>query len=293
MTSHRFPGLAGAALAAMMLLAPMLLADRAHAQVPQRSLMDRVLDRKELRVGVELKYPPLMYKDENGEAKGFEVELARVMCKTLEVTCNFVDMEFPSLIPALQSNKIDIIVASMAITPVRAKVVDFCKPFNAGGTVVVVKPDYPLSEDATRDQVIAALNKPNIRFATQLSTVEAQVRKLIFPESQTVEMTGPLDAFLQVMSGHSEATLIDPTSALTYAREHPGSIKVLLDGIHQPYLRISASGGGVLRGNGDFCRWVDVQVQDWINSGEYAATYLKEVKIAPSMQALQQLRGGY
>lgn len=281
-----------ASATAGMLFAVLLSVSAARAQT-QHSLMDVVLDRKELRVGVELKYPPLMYKDASGEAKGFEVELARVMCKTLEVKCTFVDMEFPSLIPALQSNKIDIIVASMAITPQRAKVVDFCKPFNAGGTVVVVKPSHPLSESATRQEVIDTLNKPDIRFAVQLSTVEAQVRKLIFPDTQTVDMNGPLDAFLQIISGRAEATLIDPTSALVYAREHPGTIKVLLDGIHQPYLRISASGGGVLRGNGDFCRWVDVQVQDWINSGEYAATYLKEVGIAPSMQSLQQLRGGY
>ncbi len=106
-------------------------------------------------------------------------------------------------------------------------------------------------------------------------------------------MNGPLDAFLQVVTGRSSATLSDDVSALTYAKEHPGSIKVLLDGRHQPYLRNFPSGGGVLRGNGDFCRWVDVQVQDWINSGQYRATYLKEVGWEPPIAQLQLLRGGY
>src|SRR5215469_2973946 len=129
----------------------------APAQAQQKSLMDQVLDRKELRVGVELKYPPIMYRDPGGNAQGFEVELARSMCKTLNVTCNFVDVEWAALIPALQSGKIDIIVAQMALTPARAMVVDFCKPFEATGDVVIVPPKSPLAEDAKAADVVAAL----------------------------------------------------------------------------------------------------------------------------------------
>ena len=252
-----------------------------------------MLDRKELRVGVELKYPPIMYRDASGNPQGFEVELARVMCKTLNVTCTFVDVEFPALISALQSGKIDIIVAQMALTPARAMVVDFCKPFEATGDVVIVSPKSPLSETATAKDVVDALNKSDVKIAVQLSTVESQLRGSVFANSQAVDVSGPLDAFLQVITGRADATLSDDVSALKYEQEHPGSIKVLLDGRHQPYLRNFPSGGGVLRGNGDFCRWVDVQVQDWINSGAYQSTYLKEVGWAPPLAQLQLARGGY
>ncbi len=276
----------------LILLGTLLGGSLARAQ-GSKSLMDRVLDHKELRVGVELKYPPIMYRDKDGTPRGFEVDMARAMCKTLEVTCNFVDMEFPALIPALQSGKIDIIVAQMAITPARAKVVHFCKPFEATGDVVIVPPKSPLSESATAATVIEALNKPNVKIAVQLSTVEAQVRQIVFPKTQAVDVNGPLDAFLQVVTGRADATLADDVSALKYAKEHPGSIKVLLDGRRQPYLRNFPAGGGVLRGEGEFCHWVDIQVQDWINSGEYRATYLKEVGWEPPLQQLQTARGGY
>jgi polar amino acid transport system substrate-binding protein len=268
-----------------------LVATGAHAQ--PKSLMDRILDRKELLVGVELKYPPIMYRDPSGNPQGFEVDLARTMCATLKVKCTFVDVEFPALIPALEAGKIDIIVAQMALTPARAMVVDFCKPFEATGDVVIVPPNSPFSENATADQVVSALNKPGMKIAVQLSTVESQIRSSVFSNSQPVDVNGPLDAFLQVATGRADATLSDDVSSLTYAKEHPGSIKVLLDGRHQPYLRNFPSGGGVLRGNGDFCRWVDVQVQDWINSGQYRATYLKDVGWEPPLAQLQLLRGGY
>ncbi len=279
------PGLVAAAMVA-------LFAGGAGAQAP-KSLMDRILDRKEMRVGVELKYPPIMYRDPSGNPQGFEVDLARAMCTTLNVKCTFVDVEFPALIPALEAGKIDIIVAQMALTPARAMVVDFCKPFEATGDVVIVPPNSPLGENATADQVISALNKPQTKIAVQLSTVESQIRSSVFSNSQPVDVNGPLDAFLQVTTGRADATLSDDVSSLTYAREHPGSIKVLLDGRHQPYLRNFPSGGGVLRGDGAFCRWVDVQVQDWINSGQYRATYLKDVGWEPPLAQLQLLRGGY
>jgi ABC-type amino acid transport substrate-binding protein len=141
--------------------------------------------------------------------------------------------------------------------------------------------------------VIDALNQPNMKMAVQLSTVESQVRSAVFSKTQPVDVSGPLDAMLQVITGRADATLADDVSALKYAAEHPGTVKVLLDGRHQPYLRNFPAGGGVLRGNGDFCRWVDVQVQDWINSGDYARTYLSEVGWAPPLAELQLLRGGY
>lgn len=279
------PVIAGLAVATVLAAAP--------AQAQQKSLMDQVLDRKELRVGVELKYPPIMYRDPSGNPQGFEVELARTMCKTLNVTCTFVDVEWAALIPALQSGKIDIIIAQMALTPARAMVVDFCKPFEATGDVVIVPAKSPLAEDATAQDIIAALNKPDVKMAVQLGSVEQQVRASVFSKAQAVDSQGPVDAFLQVATGRAEATLADDVSALKYANEHPGSIKVLLDGRRQPYLRNFPSGGGVLRGNGAFCRWVDNQVQDWINSGAYEATYLKEVGWAPPLAQLQLARAGY
>ena len=264
------------------------------AQAQQKKpLLDQVLDRKELRVGVELKYPPIMYRDKDGNPKGFEVDLARAMCKSLDVKCTFVDVEFPALIPALQSGKIDIIVAQMAITPARAKVVYFCKPFEATGTVVIVGSKFPLDDSANAKQVVDALNKPGVKIAVQLSTVEAQIQKIVFTKTQSVDVTGPLDGFLQVISGRADATLADNVSALKFAKEHPGTTKVLLDGRNQPFLRSFPAGGGVLRGNDEFCHWTDILVQDWINSGEYLSTYLNEVGWAPPLEQLQLLRGGY
>src|SRR5262249_17045776 len=65
----------------------------AHAQTATQAkpLLDDILDRKELRVGTFLQYPPIMFKDKNGEAQGFEVDMARDMGQALGVKVHFVD----------------------------------------------------------------------------------------------------------------------------------------------------------------------------------------------------------
>ena len=82
-------------------------------------------------------------------------------------------------------------------------------------------------------------------------------------------------------------------SALSYLKEHPGSCKIVLSGRKQPYLITFPAGGGVPRGQFEFCHWVDIFVQNWIDSGDYKRTYLKDIGWEPPLESLQLLRGGF
>src|SRR5690349_5634854 len=118
----------------------------AYAQATGKALLDDILDRKELRVGTFLQYPPIMYKDKNGDPQGFEVDMPLAMGKTLGVKVTFVDSAWEGLLPGIQSGKFDVIFAQMAITAERAKVIHFCKPFEATGLVVNVSSKAPLTD---------------------------------------------------------------------------------------------------------------------------------------------------
>ena len=48
------------------------------------------------------------------------------------------------------------------------------------------------------------------------------------------------------------------------------------------------------RGQFEFCHWVDIFVQNWIDSGNYTKrTYLKDIGWEPPIDSLQLLRGGF
>ncbi len=267
----------------------------AHAQTQPsgKPLLDEILDRKELRVGTFLQYPPIMFKDKNGEAQGFEVDMARDMGQALGVKVTFVDSAWEGLLPGIQAGKFDVIIAQMAITAERAKVIHFCKPFEATGLVVVVSPKAPLTDASDVKAVVGYLNKGDKKVVVQLGSVNEKGKKLYFPTAQTITIQNLLDGYLQVTTGRADAYITDDVSALSYLKEHPGSCKVVLSGRKQPYLINFPAGGGVPRGQVEFAHWVDIFVQNWMDSGDYKRTYLKDIGWEPPIDSLQLLRGGF
>jgi ABC-type amino acid transport substrate-binding protein len=78
-----------------------------------------------LRVVTEPDYPPFNYYDEEGQLTGFNVDLARAICRELSVTCDITSAEWSTLIPSLKSGEADAILASVAISPKSVGEVEF------------------------------------------------------------------------------------------------------------------------------------------------------------------------
>jgi polar amino acid transport system substrate-binding protein len=82
-----------------------------------------------LRFVTDDDYPPFNYRDEDGALTGFNVDLARAICKELEVTCKISPADWSTHIQALKKDKADAIIASLAITPETIEQVDFTNSY--------------------------------------------------------------------------------------------------------------------------------------------------------------------
>jgi lysine/arginine/ornithine transport system substrate-binding protein len=78
-----------------------------------------------LRLGIDPSYPPMDAKAPDGSVKGFDVDLGNEICKRIHAHCEWVELEFSGMIPALQARKIDAIMSSMAITGKREEQILF------------------------------------------------------------------------------------------------------------------------------------------------------------------------
>src|SRR6266576_3508161 len=71
---------------------------------------------KKVRIGTEGAYAPYNFVEADGKLAGFEIDLANEFCKRMKVECEIVAQDWDGIIPALQANKYDAIMAGMNIT---------------------------------------------------------------------------------------------------------------------------------------------------------------------------------
>lgn len=83
----------------------------------------------ELRIALDPTIKPFIFKDAQDNLRGFDIDIAKIICREMKEECKFYPMEWAGLLPALQSGKVDMIVSGMTITRERAQVVDFSIPY--------------------------------------------------------------------------------------------------------------------------------------------------------------------
>ncbi|NTW56079.1 MAG: transporter substrate-binding domain-containing protein [Chlorobiaceae bacterium] len=92
-----------------------------------------------LKLGTAPVTEPFSYVDGSGRIVGFDIEMAGQVARKLGKRLEVVSMDFGALIPALVSNKVDMIGACIIITDERARKVLFSEPYYTGGMGVMVK----------------------------------------------------------------------------------------------------------------------------------------------------------
>jgi polar amino acid transport system substrate-binding protein len=109
-------------------------------------------DDKFLVVGMELAYPPFEMIDQYGRPGGVSVDLAVALAKSMRKEVQIENIPFDGLIPALQSEKIDMIISSMTKTPERAQSIAFSDPYLKTGLCLLVGSNSPVQSITDADQ---------------------------------------------------------------------------------------------------------------------------------------------
>lgn len=105
----------------------------------------------ELVMGTNASFPPYEYYDEDGETIiGIDAEIAKAVADKLGMELTIKDMEFDSLLTAVQSGSVDIVFAGLTVTDERKESVDFSITYATGIQVIIVAED---SEIATADDL--------------------------------------------------------------------------------------------------------------------------------------------
>ena len=110
---------------------------------PERPDLSRI---QSIRFLTELDYPPFNYASADGNPIGFNIDLARHLCDEIKTSCTIQARRFELLLDALDDNRGDAVIASIAITPATRRRADFTDPYYRTPARFVARADSPIGD---------------------------------------------------------------------------------------------------------------------------------------------------
>ncbi|MBR5452999.1 MAG: transporter substrate-binding domain-containing protein, partial [Clostridia bacterium] len=156
-------------------------------------------DTKVIKMGTNAAFPPYEYK-EGDNFVGIDVEIAAAIAAKLGYTLEIVDMEFDSIITAVQQGEVDFGMAGMTVTDERLLEVDFTSSYATGVQSVIVVDG---SDIATLDDLAGK------KIGVQLGTTGDIYASGDYGEENVTKYGKGADAVIALKGGDVDAVIID------------------------------------------------------------------------------------
>lgn len=102
---------------------------KSSSQSNNPSSVQQIKKNGTIRIAVFGDLPPYGWVNKDGKRVGYDVTLAHQVAKDLGVKAKFVQVNANNRVDALNSNKVDLVLANFTVTPERKQVIDFAKPY--------------------------------------------------------------------------------------------------------------------------------------------------------------------
>jgi len=205
-------GLAGATAAT-------LTAQEAAAQAPGGSTLRTVLDRGKLVVGTGSTNAPWHFENEKGELVGMDITMARILAKGLfddEKKVEFVRQDPAQRIPNITTGKVDIVIQFMTVTPTRAQLVAFTRPYYVEGIALLTRPDAP---NRDFDKLLAGGSATKVSILQNVDA-ENSVHQAL-PQAQVTQVDTQANVIQALESRRVDAAAVDLSTVRWLVARNP------------------------------------------------------------------------
>ncbi len=249
-----------------LLLVVMFATMTLSAGVALSGALDDIQKRGTLRVGMEPGYMPFELTNKKGEIIGFDVDMAQRMAKAMGVKLELVSTAWDGIIPALLTQKFDVIMSGMTLTQQRNLSINFATPYILIGQTVLLNKKFEGEVKSYKD-----LNDPKYTVASKLGTTGEQATKRMIPNAKYISYETEQEGVIEVVNGKIDAFIYDmPFNAIAVAQKGQGKI-VHLD---EPFTKEPLA-WAIRKGDVDFLNWMNNFMAQIKYDGVYDKIYHK------------------
>ncbi|MGZ5044047.1 MAG: transporter substrate-binding domain-containing protein, partial [Methylobacter sp.] len=184
--------------------------DTKYTVTPQIPPINKTPSKEVLRMGTCATIEPFSFQAD-GKLTGLDIELSRLIGQRLGKKIEIIDMSFESLIPALQSGKIDFALSNFNVTEERKKLVNFSMAYVENDISALVRRlPAPNSTAKKQDAKLASVaDLKDKRIGVLVGSAHDTYATKNFPEATILQYKSPADVALAVKTGKVDAALFD------------------------------------------------------------------------------------
>jgi len=177
-------------------------------------------DENTIVIGIDDKFAPMGFRDEQNEIVGFDIDYARAAVEKMGKKASFQPIDWSSKELELNSGRIDMIWNGYTITDERKEKVLFTKPYLENSQVALTLADSPITK-------LDELNGKNVGLQALSSAADALAASPLNDKVKTSEFKDNVLALTDLKTKRLDAVIIDEVVARYYMSKEEGKYKLL------------------------------------------------------------------
>jgi polar amino acid transport system substrate-binding protein len=243
----------------LFVLVGFILVGSAHASV------ESIKKSGTLRVGLDPGFIPFEMKTSKGDLIGFDIDMITAFAKELGTTPKFIDTKWDGIIPALVTNKFDLIVSGMTVTPERSKAVLFSDVYYNAGLMAMIS-----SQHTGKFKTLSELDNPSVTLVVKTGTTGDFYVKENFKKAKIQKLDSESDCANSVALGKATAFIYDKPYVQVFERQSKGKVWIL-----DSLATVEGFGVAAKKSDKDLISAFNTFLAGWKKSGAYETAIKK------------------
>lgn len=174
-------------------------------------------------LGLDDSFPPMGYKNAQGEIVGLDIDLAKAVAKKIGVEVKLQPVSWDGVILELNNKNIDLIWNGMTITEERKQKIDFTRPYLANRQIIVVQKNSAIMNKADLVGKVVGLQAGS----SSRNALEKDTEIYEKVKNDLVEFSTNDEALLDLKNGGVDAVVVDEVVGRYYIAQKPDDYRVL------------------------------------------------------------------
>lgn len=189
--------------------------------------LQKVLDKKQLVLGLDDSFPPMGFRNDDNEIVGFDIDTAKEVTKRMGVELKIQPISWESNQIELSNGNVDCLWNGMSVSPARSKAMNLSEAYMKNSMVLVV-----MNDSAFTSQADLKDKKIGVQSGSTASDIldESKFKETI---DEVISYKDNITAFLDLEIGGLDAVFLDLVVADYVISEQKKDYKVLSDGLSE------------------------------------------------------------